>query len=220
MKHLWLTPLPLSLLLCASPGSQASDFTEIAPVISVVPLYSRVTEPRQECWTEYAPATEQQEHSYGGAIVGGIAGGVVGNQIGRGSGRTAATAAGAATGAMIGDRAANPGSSGVSGGTVIGGITGALIGSQIGSGRGRDAAAAVGAVTGALVGSRMSGNAQEQGSYNYNTQPVQRCRQVYDSYRQEISGYSVTYRYRGRDITTTLPYDPGPTVRIGVGVVR
>jgi uncharacterized protein YcfJ len=119
---------------------------------------------------------------------------------------------------MIGDRAANPGSPGVSGGTVIGGVTGALIGSQIGSGRGRDAAAAVGAVTGALVGSRMSGGAQQQD--NYNTQPVQCCRQVYDAYRQEITGYSVTYRYRGRDVTTTLPYDPGPTVQVGVGVVR
>lgn len=196
----------------------ATDYVETAPVISVVPLYNRVSELRQECWTEYAPiGGAPHERSYGGAIVGGVAGGIVGNQIGGGSGRTAATAVGAATGAMIGDRAANPGGSGISGGTIAGGLVGGLIGSQVGGGRGRDAAAAVGAVTGALVGSRLGG---AQDATNYNTQPVQRCRQVNDGYRQEISGYSVTYRYHGRDVTTTMPYDPGSTVRIGVGVVR
>lgn len=213
--------LVLAVLFGAfSYSALATDYVETAPVISVVPLYNRVSELRQECWTEYAPVGGvPRERSYGGAIVGGVAGGIVGNQIGGGSGRTAATAVGAASGAMIGDRAANPGGSGISGGTIAGGLVGGLIGSQIGAGRGRDAAAAVGAVTGALVGSRLSGASQDPPSYE-NTQPVQRCRQVSDGYRQEISGYSVTYRYHGRDVTTTMPYDPGPTVRIGVGVVR
>lgn len=209
-----------AFLAAASLAAQAADFYETAQVVDVQPIYVRGSQPRQECWTEYEPVGRgPQEHSYGGAVIGGVAGGVVGNQIGRGSGRTAATAVGAATGAMIGDRAANPDGPGVSGGTIAGGLVGGLIGSQVGRGHGRDAATAVGAVTGALVGSQLSSGNPPQADYS-DTRPVQHCRQVDDGSRQEISGYSVTYRYHGRDITTTMPYDPGPTVRIGVGVER
>ena len=34
-----------------------------------------------------------------------------------------------------------------------------------------------------------------------------------------MRGYRVVYRYNGRDIATTMPYDPGHTVRVSVGVV-
>jgi uncharacterized protein YcfJ len=37
--------------------------------------------------------------------------------------------------------------------------------------------------------------------------------------REYVKGYAVVYRYNGRDIKTTLPSDPGPTVRIGIGVM-
>ena len=37
--------------------------------------------------------------------------------------------------------------------------------------------------------------------------------------REVIKGYTVVYHYSGRDVTVTLPYDPGPTVRVGVGIV-
>lgn len=47
----------------------------------------------------------------------------------------------------------------------------------------------------------------------------QQCRSV-PTTREVVKGYTVVYRYNGRDITTTLPYDPGPTVRVGVGVVE
>lgn len=162
-------PLIAAFLVTASFNALATDFIDNAPVISVVPLYNRASELRQECWTEYAPVgSAPRERSYGGAIVGGIAGGLLGNQIGDGRGRTAATAAGAVAGALVGDNIANA----------------------------------------------------RENPNQYNTQPVQRCRQVDDGYRQEISGFSVTYRYNGRNITTTLPYDPGPSVRIGIGIVR
>jgi len=48
--------------------------------------------------------------------------------------------------------------------------------------------------------------------------PPQQCRTV-QATREVVKGYTVVYRYNGRDITTTLPYDPGPMVRVGVGVV-
>ncbi|MBU1690288.1 MAG: glycine zipper 2TM domain-containing protein [Gammaproteobacteria bacterium] len=99
------------------------------------------------------------------------------------------------------------------GGAVIGGLAGALLGSQVGQGNGRTAAAAVGAATGALVGDRMGNPAQADVP-----RQVQRCREIETS-RQELSGYNVVYRFHGRDITTTLPYDPGSYVRLGVNVL-
>jgi uncharacterized protein YcfJ len=99
------------------------------------------------------------------------------------------------------------------GGAVIGGLAGALLGSQVGQGNGRTAAAALGAATGALVGDRMGNSPQE-----YAPRQVQRCRQTETS-RQEISAYNVVYRFHGRDITTTLPYDPGSYVRLGINVL-
>ena len=44
------------------------------------------------------------------------------------------------------------------------------------------------------------------------------CRTV-TTPREYVKGYAVVYRYNGRDIKTTLPSDPGPTVRIGIGVI-
>ena len=144
-----------------TPGIAAQDLTDTAQVISSTPIVERITEPRQECWQEAAPAPAQ-ERSVVGAIVGGVAGGLLGNQVGRGSGRTAATAAGAIGGAIVGDRVQN--------------------------------------------------------SQTAGTQPVQRCRTV-EATRDVVRGYTVVYRYNGRDITTTLPYNPGSTVRVGVGIV-
>ena len=34
-----------------------------------------------------------------------------------------------------------------------------------------------------------------------------------------VQGYNVVYRYNGRDIATRLPYNPGPTVQLGIGVI-
>jgi uncharacterized protein YcfJ len=103
------------------------------------------------------------------------------------------------------------------GGAIVGGLAGGLIGHQIGGGRGKTAATVIGATTGAIVGDRID-NSPEQA--NYNTQPVQRCRDVYNERGSQITGYSVTYRYNGRNITTTLPYNPGSQVRIGIGVIE
>jgi uncharacterized protein YcfJ len=44
------------------------------------------------------------------------------------------------------------------------------------------------------------------------------CRTVTTG-REYVKGYAVIYRYNGRDIKTTLPGDPGPTVRVGIGVI-
>lgn len=189
----------------------AADFVDTARVISSTPIYERVSEPRQECWTETVNSSTP-ERSMGGAVVGGVAGGVLGSQVGKGSGKTAATAAGAVVGTIAGDRVSNPnGGEHSATGAVVGGIAGGLLGSQVGGGSGRNAATAAGAIAGAIIGDRVANPSGPQ------SQQVQRCRQV-ESYHEEISGYNVVYSYHGREITTRLPYKPGRTIQVGVNL--
>ena len=189
----------------------AADYVDTARVVSSTPIYERVSEPRQECWTETVNSSAP-ERSMGGAVVGGVAGGVLGSQVGKGSGKTAATAAGAIAGTMVGDNVSNPGTENRSAtGAVVGGIAGGLLGSQVGGGSGRNAATAAGAIAGAIIGDRVANPNTPQ------SQQVQRCRQV-DDYHEEISGYNVVYSYNGREITTRLPYKPGSTIQVGVSL--
>lgn len=190
----------------------AADFTDTARVISSTPIYERVTEPKRECWTETVQVAPK-ERSMGGAVVGGVAGGLLGSQVGGGKGSTVATGAGAVAGAVIGDRVSNPDSNRSATGGIVGGVAGALLGSQIGGGTGNKAATAAGGIVGAVVGDRVANPDQPH------TEQVERCRQV-DSSREVIKGYNVTYRYNGQDINTTLPYQPGSTIRVGVSVIE
>jgi len=193
-------------------NTYAADFTDTARVISSTPIYERVTEPKRECWTETVQVAPK-ERSMGGAVVGGVAGGLLGSQVGGGKGSTVATGAGAVAGAVIGDRVSNPDSNRSATGGIVGGVAGALLGSQIGGGTGNKAATAVGGIAGAVIGDRVANPDQPH------TEQVERCRQV-DSSREVIKGYNVTYRYNGQDINTTLPYQPGSTIRVGVSVIE
>jgi len=190
----------------------AADFVDTARVISSTPIYERVSEPRRECWTETVQVTPK-ERSMTGAVVGGVAGGLLGSQVGGGHGNTAATGAGAVAGAVAGDRVANPDSERSATGSIVGGIAGALLGSQIGGGSGNKAATAAGGVAGVLIGDRVANPDQPR------SKQVERCREVENS-REVIKGYNVTYRYNGRDVTTTLPYQPGSTVKVGISMIE
>lgn len=100
------------------------------------------------------------------------------------------------------------------GGAVLGAIVGGVVGHQIGGGGGKDAATAAGAAIGAITGDRIDNRDQ-----TVQSRPVveERCRTV-DHWNQRISGYNVTYRYRGQQYTTFMSYDPGATVRLNVTV--
>lgn len=203
----------LALSMVALYGNvYAADFTDTARVVSSTPIYERVSEPRRECWTENVQVAPK-ERSLGGAVVGGVAGGLLGSQVGGGRGSTVATGAGEVAGAVVGDRVANPDSNRSATGAVVGGVAGALLGSQVGGGSGNKAATAVGGIAGAVIGDRVANPDQQR------TEQVQRCRDVSDS-REVIKGYNVTYRYNGQDISTTLPYQPGSTVRVAVSIVQ
>lgn len=190
----------------------AADFTDSARVISSTPIYERINEPRRECWNETVQSAPK-ERSMAGAVVGGIGGGLLGSQVGGGHGSTVATGAGAVAGAVIGDRAANPDSNRSATGSIVGGVVGGLLGSQVGGGSGNKAATAAGAVAGVLIGDRVANPDQPR------SEQVERCRDV-ENYRDVIKGYTVTYRYNGKDATTTLPYDPGSTVQVGVSLIQ
>jgi uncharacterized protein YcfJ len=99
------------------------------------------------------------------------------------------------------------------GGSVVGGLVGGLAGSQIGRGRGKTAATAAGAIAGALIGNEVGSQGQPT------SEQVQNCQTV-DDYHDVVKGYSVIYRYNGREVTTTLPYQPGRVVKVGVSLIQ
>ena len=204
----------MALSALASAAMAAPDFTDTAPVISSTPIVERVYEPRTVCEpiaAAPAPAPER-ERSVLGPIVGGVAGALLGSRIGKGNGRNVATAAGAVVGTIVGDRVANPGSERPMTGAVIGGAAGGLAGAQVGKGNGKTAATAVGAIAGSMIGDRVQNRQREPAA------PVEECRTV-ESAREVIKAYTVVYRYNGHDVTTTLPYDPGSRVRVGVSLL-
>jgi uncharacterized protein YcfJ len=91
---------------------------------------------------------------------------------------------------------------------ILGGILGGLLGSRFGHGGGRVAASAAGAVAGSVIGNQVG--AQDDGE-RWET----RCAPV-DRPALTLTGYDVTYRYRGHVFTATLPYDPGARLDLDV----
>lgn len=203
------------IIAIGSGGAYAADFVDTAQVVAATPIVERVSEPRQECYTETAAAPQKpQQRSIAAPILGGLAGALLGRQVGHGNGRDVATAVGAGVGTIAGDYAANPDANRSYTGAAVGAVAGGLLGNQVGNGAGKGATTAAGTIAGAMIGDRVA--TQQTGAAAQ--QPVQRCRTI-ESSREVIKGYDVVYRYNGRDVTTTLPYNPGKTVKVGVGVI-
>lgn len=176
------------------------SFTDYARVINVDPIYTRVAydKPRQECWLEeqhhttvYEGNAHQRRHNYQNHR----------NQ-----------------------RTHN------AGGTIAGGVIGGVIGNQLG--KNAKHGARIGAtVVGAIIGSAI-GNERPRGSHrrrhNSNhapvqrvvkSRPVERCTtHVSTEYRKEISGYQVTYRYKGQTFTTRTDRDPGSRIPVTISI--
>lgn len=179
----------ISIALAAVSGAAlAAGFQDTAEVISAVPVYERVSTPRQECSEEIERVSRpvhRDEVVYrdsrdvpaisGGTVLGAVIGGVVGRQFGNSSGGR--------------DR-----------GTAAGAILGGILGNQIERDSYRD---------GRVV--------HREYGRTVDYRPVTQCRTVSD-YRDEVRGYDVTYRYNGRDYRTRMPYDPGRTMQVAVDV--
>ena len=108
------------------------------------------------------------------------------------------------------------------GGALLGGLIGGVVGSQIGDGNGSTVATGVGAIAGAIIGDNVANEGQDgyaqQTTRVPQTREERHCRQI-ENYREVISGYNVTYRYAGKDVTVRMRNQPGETVRVGVGVL-
>jgi uncharacterized protein YcfJ len=75
-------------------------------VVSVDPVHSKTSNPREVCHDETVTHTAppRDQHQIAGTAIGAIAGGLLGNQIGGGKGKTLATVAGAVGGGYAGNR--------------------------------------------------------------------------------------------------------------------
>lgn len=95
-------------------------------------------------------------------------------------------------------------------GAIVGGVVGGAVGGSLSRYRDRQLGAALGAVAGAAIGAEMSG--ARSGS-----RPYERCETVERvEYRDEITGYHVTYEYRGRLYHTESASPPGRYLELAV----
>ena len=102
--------------------------------------------------------------------------------------------------------AVQPQTSGAGG--VIGALVGAAIGSQFGGGSGRGAAMFAGTLAGAAIGNSVEAQNQRQAQ-------APQC--VTETFLENRTvAWQVTYEYGGREYSTRLSYDPGPTIRLQV----
>ncbi|MBC7378391.1 MAG: glycine zipper 2TM domain-containing protein [Burkholderiaceae bacterium] len=102
------------------------------------------------------------------------------------------------------------------GGAVIGGVAGAVLGNQVGRGHGREAATALGAVLGAFTGDRVQ-NRDRVDQYQQVPREVTSCQTVNDV-QQRLTGYQVSYEYRGQQFSALLPHNPGSNLQVRVSV--
>lgn len=107
------------------------------------------------------------------------------------------------------------------GGAILGGLAGGVVGHQIGGGTGKDAATALGVVLGAIAGDRMENRNQpaqyDDGRFDTAQREVKHCRTVYDA-QTRLTGYRVTYDYRGQSYTTFMRTNPGASLPVRVTV--
>jgi len=103
------------------------------------------------------------------------------------------------------------------GATVLGAIIGGALGNTVGHGDGRKAATIAGAVIGGSIAhDNARRNDYDRGGYVvHDTETRCHTETSYDGGR-EVTGYTVTYRYDGRNYTTTLDHDPGERIRVNV----
>jgi uncharacterized protein YcfJ len=102
--------------------------------------------------------------------------------------------------------------------TVLGGIIGGVVANKVsrGRGRGRDVATVAGALLGSAIGHDVS-HRNTRGYYTTSTE--RRCEVTHrTTYEEELVGYDVTYRYKGRLFTTRTDEHPGKRIPVTVNV--
>jgi uncharacterized protein YcfJ len=205
-----------SVVYSGTAVAQSNSHYDTAQVVSATPVYERVATPRRECRAEEVTVYEERR--------------VVHGHHGRHGGYREANYDDRSYETRYEDRSH---SAGPNAGTIIGAVIGGAIGRQMGNSQGgRDRGTVAGAVLGGVIGTQVARDAHSDRGYDDRddrryrhveyervpvTRTVDRCETVTD-YREEIRGYDVTYRYNGRNYTSRMPYDPGSTIQVDVGV--
>lgn len=102
------------------------------------------------------------------------------------------------------------------GGAIVGGVVGGLLGHQVGGGHGKDVATVGGAIAGTVIGSRIqSGNGERYQEQVDESRTVQRCTQR-ERREDRLTGYDVTYEYKGEAYHAILPENPGRRLPVRV----
>lgn len=228
MKSLLRIACLIGVACGVSACNRGVDFKDTAQVVSSTPAYREVNSLRQECWVEEIPMAPSvgEQASVQGSTFADEGEAVMGDEPEASGGSqeldlvpvpVAAERSGAAP--------------------LVGGVAGGMIGSHFGGGSGQALASGIGVIAGAIAGDRMANGDPNQTEYMLQEVPRTRnvkdrnqphqavplqqqfCRTVED--RQLVpDGFTVVYRYNGRDITAHLPYDPGSTLTVGVRVMR
>lgn len=99
--------------------------------------------------------------------------------------------------------------------TVAGAIIGGTVGHTIGKNKNNKQFGLVaGSVIGAVIGSEVSSNQQ-----HHHKAPGKSCTTSYQvEYEQVLTGYNVTYKYRGHNYYTYTEQHPGQRLRVKVNV--
>lgn len=100
--------------------------------------------------------------------------------------------------------------------TIMGGLLGGVVGSRFGGGKGKDVATVAGVLLGASLANDMRRSRDHGGSY-VTTEQVCKNVNLY-SEREELDGYQVSYRYKGKTYSTRMSHNPGKKIRVHVQV--
>lgn len=97
-----------------------------------------------------------------------------------------------------------------------GGAIGGIIGHQFGKGHGKEVMTAVGALLGASIGNDLY---QNRSAYRQAARSRKVCDTRYTNHtREEVDGYQVTYRYKGKLFERQMARHPGRKLKFWVDV--
>ena len=103
------------------------------------------------------------------------------------------------------------------GDVLLGGLIGGVIGHELGDGHNRGFTTAAGVIIGSTIASEANARYYHSGDYRVETR--ERCRTI-TQYRteQQLNGYQVSYRYKGRTYTTHTQQHPGKRIAVRADV--
>ncbi len=101
-------------------------------------------------------------------------------------------------------------------GTVVGAVLGAVIGKQVGGGNGKKLATVAGAAAGGYAGRRIQ---QDMQGKNVQTRTERRCQTLQDP-KQRVTGYQVSYSFKGETGTVVMAQRPADKILVVNGELQ